>query len=251
MEELPRGGSRTPADDLRRTGAARLVAPPDQGGNDMARGGVEVVPRTVEIHRHHHRRSEPVLPPVGIEHHEQRLLGDAVRCVRDFWITVPEVVLPERNGTIPRIRADGAGMDELLEPDPARMLDEMEPHRHVGVEKTPRCRPVRTDATDLRGQVDDDIRTGVIVEAFDGRFVGEVAGLAPRHDQLVRRHTASAESPANRRPQESGAPGDNDPFPREFHDRRSNPRDQHLAAPRRYRNRRWGRLGDSRPGRAD
>ena len=62
-----------------------------------------------------------------------------------------------------------------------------------------------------------DVGPGCVVEAGDGRFDGEVAGVAPRHDQLIIGNTAGAKHTTDCRPQETGTTGENDPLARKVH----------------------------------
>ena len=116
---------------------------------------VEVVARPVEVRGEQVDGVHPVLLPVGLPADEDGLLGDAVRCVRLLRVAVPEVVLAERHGRELRIRADRAGDDDLLDAGEPRLLEHVRAHQQVRVPVAPGVRAVRTDAADLRGEVED------------------------------------------------------------------------------------------------
>ena len=112
------------------------------------------------------------------------------------------------------IGADGTGVHELLESAPPGMLHQMQPHRHVVIKEPSGVGHVRPNASDLGGEVDDDIRTGLFVESFHVGFNREIAVLAARHDDPIVGHAPPAEHPDDGLTQKARASGHDDPFSR-------------------------------------
>jgi len=183
-QELAARRTRAPALDRSVAAFGRLEALADQRRDHMRGRRIEVVPRSEEVHRQQVARGEPVLPAVAVEHHHGRLLGDAVGRVGLLGVADPEVVLAERHRRVLGIRADRPDLHELPQPDAARLLDQVERHRHVGVEVAAGVRLVRADATDLRRKVQHDIGPRLAVQARRVGLVGQVVVAPPWHDHV-------------------------------------------------------------------
>ena len=115
------------------------------------------------------------------------------------------------------IRADGARMHKLLDAPAAGMLDEVQPHRHVGVEEPARLGHVGPDAPDLGGQVDHHVGPGVGIEPLHVRLDREVVVALPRHDDALGSNAPLPECATHGGAEEAGAAGDHNPFPAEIH----------------------------------
>ena len=118
---------------------------------------VEVVVRSIEIGQDRRAGVEAVLAPVGVRKDEQHLLRQAVGRVRLFRISVPEIVLGERDRSELRVGANRAGGNELADAGLARLLEDVRPHDEVVVGERCRIAAVEADAADARRQVDDHL----------------------------------------------------------------------------------------------
>ena len=136
---------------------AGLQAFADDSRDNMGGFEVEIVPRTVEVHRHQIDAVEIVLLPVGFRLSEERFLRDTVRGVCLFGVPVKEVLLAEGNLGVVRIRADSPEDGELLDVELASHLHELDTHDSVVVEIPAWILPVGADAADGRREVDDRI----------------------------------------------------------------------------------------------
>ena len=100
--------ARAPGDDLRLAGVDGILELHDQRRNDVGGRGVEIVAGAVEIDRQQVNDVRPVLLPIRLPLDQQHLLGQAIRRVRLLGITIPQRLLPERDGRELGIRTDGA-----------------------------------------------------------------------------------------------------------------------------------------------
>jgi len=82
----------------------------------MGGGGIEIVARTIEVHRKKEDGVEAVLLPVSLGLHQKHFFGKAVRGVGLLGIPVPKVLLLEGNRSILGIGADGSDGYEFLDP---------------------------------------------------------------------------------------------------------------------------------------
>ena len=174
----------------------------------MRRLEVEVVARPVQVRRQQEDRVQAVLLAVGLRADEDRLLGDAVRRVRLLRIAVPEVVLAERHGRVLRVRADGAGDDELLGRVLPRELEHVRTHDQVRVPVAARVGAVRADAADLGGEVVDELRPRVGEQTLRVVPARQVVVGAARDERLL---AALAQALDEVRADEPAPAGDEDP----------------------------------------
>src|SRR4029079_19761058 len=93
VEELTCGRAVAPERDLTLAALARLDHLPDERGDDVRRLEVEVVARSVEVHREQIHGVEAVLFSVALRADEERFLRHAVRGGRLLRVAVPELVL--------------------------------------------------------------------------------------------------------------------------------------------------------------
>ena len=142
---------------------------------------VEVVPRPVEVRGEEKDRVQSVLLPIRAGPDEQRLLGDAVRGVRLLGVSVPEVVLPERDGVNFGYAQTVPAMTTLRRLVQARLLEDMGAHHQVRVPVASGVGPVRADTADLGSEVVDELGTHLVKEPRGLCHVGEVVFRAPRY----------------------------------------------------------------------
>jgi len=113
------------------------------------------------------------------------------------------------------IGADRPGVDKLLDSPAAGVFDQVQPHRHVGVEESARMSHVGPDPPHLGGQVNDHVGTGLLVEPGHVGLDGEVEVTPPGHRDPLRRDAAVGEHPADRPAEKARPAGDHDPLGRE------------------------------------
>ena len=126
---------------------------------------------------------------------------------------LPKVVLAERNRRIFRIGADGTDLHKLLEPGTAGLFDEVQPHRHIGVEVAARVGAIGTDASHLSSQVNDRVWAGIGEELANGLLFGEVVVRAARNDQFA--GSGDSELLTEKRAEKTCATGDNNTLVRQ------------------------------------
>ena len=210
VEELPTGGARPPALDVIGTRIPGRDALSDECGNDMRGMQVEIVARTVEVHRKKVGTVQGVLTAVAVEHHHRGLLGDSVRSVRRFRIALPEIFLREGDRRVTGIGTDRARLDELLDAVHTRLFDQVQGHRHVREEVPTGVVEIRTDPPHFGGQVDDDIGTCVDVEPRSTIFGGEVVVTTARYEDIT--DTPLLKSLEHEMAEKSGTTGHDDSF---------------------------------------
>ena len=181
VEELAGRRAVAPEHDL----AVRVDHLADQVGDHVGVRRVEVVARPVQVRGQQEHGVDAVLRAVGLRADEDRLLRDAVGRVRLLRVPVPEVVLVEGDRGVLGIRADGSGDDELRCGVDARLLEHVRAHHQVRVPVATGVGAVRADAAHLRGEVEDELRLGVVEQPRGLLHRGQVVVAAPRDDDVV------------------------------------------------------------------
>ena len=157
VEELARGPSVTPDDDLVGAGSLGVQQAADERGHHVRALGVEVIARPVEIHHEQVDRVEPILGTIRLPLDQHHLLGQAVGTVGGLRIAVPQLVLAERHPRVLGIRAHRAHRHELAHAGPVSVLHHQRVQHDVAVEDRPGVGQVEADAADLGGQVQHDV----------------------------------------------------------------------------------------------
>ena len=151
----------------------------------MRRLEVEVVAWPVEVRRQEEDRVEAVLLAIRLGAHEDCLLRDAVRRVRLLRVAVPEIVLAERHRCELRVRAHRSDDDELRRRVEARLLEDIRSHRDVREPVAAGVRSVRTDPADLGGEVEHQLRAGLVEQPRGLVHRREVVIGASRGEHVV------------------------------------------------------------------
>ena len=151
---------------------------------------------------------EPVLLAVSLCSDEERLLRHAVGSVRLLRVAVPQVLFAERHGRELRVRAHGADDHELLDVADATLLEHVSAHHQVRVPVATGVREVRADPADLRGEVEDALRIGLLEHALGVLRARQVVARLPCGKDVV---TLGLESLDEMRAEEPAAAGDEDP----------------------------------------
>ena len=152
--------------------------------NHMAAGRVEVVSRPIEVHRQQRDDARAVLPSVGLALHHHRFLGEAIRRIRLFRISVPEVVFAERHRCELGKRADRAHVHKLADATFASFFQKEDAHDGILVEVFSGVLEVGADAPDDRGEVHNDIGPGVVEKFSHERLLSQVVLGFPWHDNF-------------------------------------------------------------------
>ena len=153
-------------------------------------------------------RVEAVLLAVRLAADEQRLLRDPVGSVRLLRVALPESVFLEGHGRVLGIRADGAGDHELSDLVDAALLEHVRAHDEVRVPVAPGVGPVRSDAADLGGQVEDEVGLRILEETRGRLHRGQVVIVASRCNDVV---AVALEPLGEVRSEEPAAARDEDP----------------------------------------
>jgi len=120
----------------------------------VRRLGIEVVSGSIEVHWQEEDGVVAVLLPVSLGLYQQHFLRQPVWRIGLLGVSVPQIVLVERHGSVLRVGADGAGCHELLYPGPVRFMEQLGAHYQVVVEELCGVFSVGTYATNHRRQVD-------------------------------------------------------------------------------------------------
>ena len=121
--------------------------------------GIEVITRPIEIHRQKIDRIRTILLAVRLALDEQHLLSNPVRGVRFFRIAEPKIIFPKRDRRQLRISAYRTRDDSLLYAEATRVLDKLDTHNCVLVEKLSRLISIGTDPADDSSQMNQDFGT--------------------------------------------------------------------------------------------
>src|SRR3989441_10259783 len=78
---------------------------------------------------------EAVLLTIGLQLHQEHLLGQTIGSVRFLRVAVPELHFPERDRGEFGIRANCADANHLFDSKPASILDELDAHHRIIVEE--------------------------------------------------------------------------------------------------------------------
>ncbi len=135
---------------------------------------VDVVAGAVQVHRQKIDRIEPVLLAVRLRLDQQHLLGKAVGRVGLFRVSVPKVVFRKRDRSEFRVGANRPHLHDFLDVVVTRLLDDLDAHDRVVIEERSRIVPVRSDAANPSGEVNDQIRPLVFVHSCDVGLLGQV-----------------------------------------------------------------------------
>jgi len=108
VQKFPARGASAPDHELVATLLFRLVEAADEGGEDVAVLGMEVVTGAVEASRHDGAVVDPVLPVVALAQLDGGYLGDGVGLVGGLERAREKRVLGHRLGRELRIIARGA-----------------------------------------------------------------------------------------------------------------------------------------------
>src|SRR5205085_1498336 len=210
VEKLARRRAVAPQDDFFVAALFRFDELPDHRGDDVARLEIEVVARTVEIHRQQEDAVEAVLIAICLELHEQRFLRDAVRRVGLFGIAIPQLVFFERDVRELRIGADGSELHEFFDAGEPRFFDELNAHDRVLVEEAAGMFAIRADAADDGRTVNDEIRFIRREERARCGGIAEVELFRARREN--RRRVLALQPFADEAAEKAAAAGEEDAF---------------------------------------
>jgi len=129
----------------------------DQGRDHVGTLGIEIVARTVKVDWQEIDRIKPVLLPVRLCLHEERLLCNPVRGIGLFRVPVPELVLAKWYRSELGVGTDCSKNYALLHTLLPCCLNDLDAHDCVVIEEFPGIVLVEPDAADFCGKVDDDI----------------------------------------------------------------------------------------------
>ena len=182
-------------------GEPRLVDPGHQRRQHVARLLIEVVPRSVEVRRHHAHEVAAVLAPAGLAQLDARDLRHGVPLVRRLEGAGEQLGLRDRLPGQARIDAGRRQVHQLLDSDAPGSLDDVAGNQQVAVEEVRRPRVVGENAADRAGGDEDRVRThrgepvlhiGLPAQIQDAARGGErLAALRPQAPEQGRAHHAA------------------------------------------------------------
>ena len=117
---------------------------------------VEIITRTVEIHRQKINRIEPILLTVSLRLHKHHFLGETIRRIRLFRISIPQIIFLERHRRKFGIGAHCACRNELTHTMFVCLMHEFHTHDHIVIEKFGRMFAVRADTAYIGGKMNND-----------------------------------------------------------------------------------------------
>ena len=204
-EEFARGRAGPPDFDGIPIGFLSLDDFADQRRNHVAGLRLEIVSRTVHVHRQQRDGIEAVLGAIRGALHDQHLLGQTVGRVGFLGIAVPQVGFLEGYRGMFRVGADRADRYDLLHFGAPRFLDQVHAHDQIVVEIAARILAVGTNTADDGGQMDDHIRAFRSEHfPYRGRLSQVVLRNAGGHD---RGRVESLQSFAHVLPNKAGTTG--------------------------------------------
>src|SRR5205807_6813544 len=181
----------------------------DQRGDDMRYAGIELITRTVQVHRQKKDRAKPKLLAIRLSLDQEHLLGQTVGRVGFLRVSIPQVLLTERDRRVLRVGAHRPDGDELLDLSLPRDLHEVRAHDEIVVEEFAGTLAIRADAPHDRGQVDHDVGSQIGVHLPHRFGHAQVVLLPGRGEYLAR--AALLELVDHVGADEPGAPGDENP----------------------------------------
>ncbi len=150
----------------------------------MGTGRVEIIARTIKVHRQKEDRIVAILLAVRLRLHQQHFLRQSVRRVGLFRVAVPQVFLFEGDGSVLGVGANRADGDKFAHVFLPGMVNQLYAHHQVVVEELARLLAVGTDTAHFGCQVDDHIRFGVVEHAQDIGFPHQVILRVSRHKNV-------------------------------------------------------------------
>ena len=195
---------------LRGAVAPRLDAFSNQRRDHVRGFGIEIVPRTVQVHGQQKDGIEAVLLSISLGLDGENLLGDSVRGIGFFRVSVPEGIFTEGHARELRIGAHSPDGDEFLHLGLARLLHELDAHDGVVVIELPRIFPIGSDPSHDGCEMNHQSWTGVAQHAHNGFFLAQV--VFPRPGREHGGSAGSSQLPAYLGTQKTGASRDQNPL---------------------------------------
>ena len=135
---------------------------------------MKIVPRAIQVNGQQEDGIEAILPAVGLGLDEHHLLGQAIRRVCFFRITVPEIVFLERDRRKLGIRADRAKGNKFVYLFHISFVKELHAHHDVFVKEGCGILLVESDAAHLRREVDHNVGVRLFIKAFNAFRIDQV-----------------------------------------------------------------------------
>ncbi len=185
MEEFAPRRAGPPDDEARVAALLRLVGPPDQRRQDVARLKIEIVARAVEVGRHRGNEVGAMLVAIGLAELDAGDLGDRIGLVGRLEGAGQQALLDDRLVGEFRIDAARAEEQELLDADREGRMDDVRLDHQVVVEEVRRVGGVGEDAADLRRGKDDGVGPGLGEPGLDLGLAAEIDRLPVGGEDLA------------------------------------------------------------------
>src|SRR5438128_8673416 len=114
IKKFPSGSSRSPDTNSLGIPLSGLDTFADQGGDHVRVVEVKIVSRPVEVHEQQLDSDQAELLAISLQLHAEKFLGQAIRGIGFFRISIPQVRLPEGNRCKFGIGTDGSDKNRLF-----------------------------------------------------------------------------------------------------------------------------------------
>src|SRR6266851_2938278 len=126
---------------------------------------VEIIPRPKKIHQKELHTNEAELLLISLQLDTEHFLGHPIRSIGLFRVAVPKVGFPKGRGSEFGIGTDGSNDNGLFNASLSALLNQMDSHRQILVEKGAGKPKIGANAAADRGQVNDKVGTRLSEEA--------------------------------------------------------------------------------------
>ncbi len=150
----------------------------------MGRLNVKIVTRPIEVYGEQVDSIETILRPIRLCLNQHHFLCEPVGH-GFFRKAAPQVLLSKRHWRKLGIRADRANRHEFLHPELPSVFHHLETHDGIVVKESPGIGAICAYTAHYRGQMDYDLRMGIVVETHNRLAVPQVVFLSTGHDRIL------------------------------------------------------------------
>ncbi len=133
----------------------------------MGNRKIKLISRPVEVNRQKINGIECVLLSVSLRLNQKHFLGQSVGSISLFGVSIPEIVLGERNRGVLWITTDRPDRDKFLDMMKIGFVHELDAHDRVVVEEAAWVIPIGADSSDDGSEMNDNVRLMVVEHMAD------------------------------------------------------------------------------------
>ena len=184
VEQLSPGGAATPDNYFLCIIDFGFMEAANQGRQDVAVLGMEIITRAVEVGGHDGDEFRAVLPIVGFTHLDAGDFGDGIRFVCWFQVPSQKMFFPHWLGGQFGVDAGGTQKEQSFDAMQIGLVDDVVLDLQVEVDEFSGVAVVGMDATHLGGSQDDVFRLFLVKEGSHGLLVGQIQLIDFRQQQV-------------------------------------------------------------------